>query len=81
MRPTNVALVEGEVVEEYFVNNYAQDNGDHEVHTRSCYWRHMGENMRSLGVFDKCQDAVKAAKYIFPQADGCKFCCPECHYS
>ncbi len=68
-------------MEEYFVNNYAQANGDHEVHKRSCYWRHLAENMRSLGVFDNCHEAVKAAKRIFPQADGCRFCCPECHTS
>lgn len=63
----------------YYVNKNAQSNGDHEVHKEDCYRLPEPENRLSLGYFTNCKDAVIAAKKIYPTADGCYYCSPECH--
>ncbi|MDD5185741.1 MAG: hypothetical protein PHS84_10830 [Paludibacter sp.] len=65
----------------YYVNKNEQPNGDHEVHTISCLYLPTTENRLSLGSFDNCADAVREAKRTFPKADGCFYCCKECHKS
>ena len=60
----------------YYVNNEAQDNGDHEVHSSGCAW--MPTNRKYLGEFSGCQGAVLEAKKTYRLADGCHWCCPEC---
>lgn len=64
----------------YYVNNNPQPaTGDHEVHVPDCRYFHMIKDRSRLGEFPSCQRAVAAAKEIYPTADGCAFCCPECH--
>ncbi|WP_315823479.1 hypothetical protein [Paraflavitalea speifideaquila] len=63
----------------YYVNNEAQSNGDHEVHIESCPYFPRMKNKRYLGEYDSCVEAVRAAKYIHHQANGCKTCCSLCH--
>lgn len=63
----------------YYVNKNAQDNGDHEVHTSSCSWMPLEHNRVYLGNFDSCRDAVRAAKKIYPQSNGCAYCSATCH--
>ena len=65
----------------YYVNKNEQSNGDHEVHTVSCTYLPNIENRLYLGYFDNCADAVKEAKKTYTKADGCFYCCKECHKS
>lgn len=61
----------------YYVNNNAQPNGDHEVHRDGC--NYMPANKTYLGVFNNCQDAVRAARAYYNQVNGCYFCSNACH--
>jgi len=61
----------------YYLNNNAQPNGDHEVHKEGCTW--MPGNRTYLGDFASCHGAVAEAKRRQPRADGCATCCPDCH--
>jgi hypothetical protein len=65
----------------YYVNMNAQENGDHEVHKEGCSHMPDPENQQYLGEFATCQDAVEEAKKSNPKADGCYYCCNECHTS
>ncbi len=63
----------------YYVNKNAQDNGDHEVHRQGCEWMPDISNRIYLGEFGNCKDAVKEAKKIYFQSNGCYYCSRECH--
>lgn len=61
----------------YYVNRDQQSNGDHEVHVDGC--EYMPLNRVYLGIFSNCRDAVREAKRLYGQTNGCYFCCHECH--
>jgi hypothetical protein len=63
----------------YYVNNKAQSNGDHEVHTESCTY--LPSDKKYLGEFSNCTDAVKEAKKTYSKSNGCKTCSNACHTS
>ena len=63
----------------YYVNNNAQDNGDHEVHKEGCYWLSLATDTTYLGEFYSCSGAVQKAKETFPSANGCAHCSSACH--
>lgn len=63
----------------YYVNNQAQSNGDHEVHTSTCSF--LPTDKKYLGVFSHCREAVLEAKKTYRQSNGCFFCSRECHTS
>jgi hypothetical protein len=63
----------------YYVNNNAQTNGDHEVHKEGCTY--MPNNKQSLGNHTTCHQAVTAAKQIYSRSNGCYWCSRECHTS
>ena len=63
----------------YYVNQNAQDNGDHEVHTGGCSHMPEEENQTYLGEFWTCTDAVEEAKKYYTQVNGCYYCSSECH--
>lgn len=63
----------------YIVNRNAQNNGQHEVHKETCNALPKLDNQIPLGSHDSCGPAVKKAKTLFPTADGCARCCPECN--
>ncbi|WP_125719972.1 hypothetical protein [Flavobacterium ustbae] len=65
----------------YYVNQNAQPNGDHEVHTESCIYLPSFLNRKYLGIFSNCKDAVAEAKKTYSKSNGCKTCCNECHTS
>lgn len=65
----------------YYINNNAQANGDHEVHTSDCSFLPGVENRVYLGSFTTCSDAVKEAKKHYPQSNGCYYCSRACHTS
>ncbi len=63
----------------YYVSNQAQPNGDHEVHADGC--RHLPKTtgIKHLGEYSTCFPAVVAAKSLYPQSNGCRHCCNQCH--
>lgn len=65
----------------YYVNENAQSDGYHEVHIddESCSAPPRLENRRALGWHVDCQSAVKEAKTIYSNSDGCAHCVPGCH--
>lgn len=63
----------------YYVNKNAQSNGDHEVHVQGCQFMPELQNRIYLGEYTSCHGAVAKAKTIYPQSNGCAFCCPECN--
>lgn len=68
-------------MKKYYVNDNAQANGDHEVHTPSILCSYMPDhaNRTYLGEFDTCKEAVREAKKKHDQVNGCYYCCNECH--
>lgn len=64
---------------DYWVNNNAQANGDHEVHESGCSY--MPGDRKYLGNFSNCRDAVAAAKRTYRQSNGCYWCSRACHTS
>ncbi len=66
----------------YYVNNNAQENGDHEVHKKGCSWLDLVVSKEYLGEFSSCHGAVaKAKRDHYAKSDGCAYCCPACHTS
>jgi len=65
----------------YIVNKNAQTNGDHEVHVITCERLPLKENRHHLGNFESCKEALVIAKGYNSEADGCAYCCHECHES
>ncbi len=63
----------------YYVNDNAQSNGDHEVHKEGCSYLAEIVSKTYLGDFSSCHDAVRKAKEIYRQSNGCYYCCYECH--
>jgi hypothetical protein len=66
----------------YCVNTKAQSNsGDHEVHdlasTKNCLPD--PTNRRDLGWHADCAGAVRGAKKIYSDVNGCYFCAIACH--
>jgi hypothetical protein len=62
---------------EYFIDRHAQPNGDHEVHRSGCSC--LPADRDSLGEHIDCHAALAAADGRYPQANGCFWCCRECH--
>ena len=47
---------------QYYVNDTAQPNGDHEVHVLGCYWLSIARSTTALGYHPSCSSAVVAAR-------------------
>jgi len=56
----------------YFINNHAQPNGDHEVHSVGC--RQMPPDKRYLGNFDSLPEAMMEARKEFWRSSHCVTC-------
>ena len=65
----------------YCVNNDTTHNPGyhHEVHTLKHAEELKISNKIILGSFDNCAEALKEARKLYANADGCKICCYECH--
>lgn len=63
----------------YYVNQNAQNNGDHEVHVTGCEWMPEPQNRIFLGDYSNCQAAVREAKKRYPQSNGCYYCSRPCN--
>lgn len=63
----------------YYVNDNAQANDDHEVHTGECSWLPDIANRTYLGFFNNGIEVVAKAKQQFPNwnINGCYYCSPE----
>lgn len=63
----------------YYVDDRAQANGDHEVHSSGC--RHLPALAHRvfLGNFGHCAEALREAGKVYPQANGCARCLRDCH--
>jgi hypothetical protein len=66
-------------MDHYYVNNNAQANGDHEVHKGTCAY--LPSDRRYLGLFSTCHEAVRQARAIYRQSNGCYWCSNACHTS
>ncbi len=62
-----------------YVNKNAQSTGEHEVHTTGCSYMPEPENRVYLGEFTNCGGAVRKAKNVYSNVDGCYYCSNECH--
>ena len=67
-------------MDSYYVNKNPQTTGEHEVHKEGCKFMPEERNKLYLGYFSNCRDAVKKAKEIYTDSDGCYYCIPDCHY-
>lgn len=65
----------------YYVHKKQDNHGDHEVHESDCSHIDNVENFIYLGSFDKCHEAVQAAKKYYSKVNGCIRCSRECHTS
>lgn len=63
----------------YYVNDNAQNTGEHEVHKEGCSYMPIQSNLKYLGDYSNCRDAVRKAKEYYASVDGCYYCCNECH--
>ena len=59
----------------YYVNNKAQANGVHKVHTEECMYSSSSISSVDYG----CDAAIRKAKTIYTQSNGCFYCCKACH--
>jgi hypothetical protein len=63
----------------YYVNKHGQSNGDHEVHVDGCSFLPNPEHKLYLGDYSSCFPAVAKAITIYPQSNGCYYCCRPCN--
>ena len=62
----------------YYVNDNTTKPGDnHEVHRADCAWMPEAGSRTELGKFRSARGAVRAAKKVYADADGCAHCCTE----
>ncbi|MDD2445329.1 MAG: hypothetical protein PHX09_00760 [Clostridia bacterium] len=68
-------------MQNYCVNRNDEKNPgkDHEVHTVEHAKELKISDYKELGCFSSCHEAVRKAKELYSDADGCKICCPQCH--
>lgn len=59
----------------FFINNFAQANGSHEVHLLGC--TRMPPDKRYLGNFYSVSEALIEARKEFWQSGGCERCARE----
>lgn len=64
----------------YYVNDNPQPvSRDHEVHKDGCSWLALIVSKTYLGMYDNCRDAVRKARTIYTDSNGCAYCSPTCH--
>jgi hypothetical protein len=59
----------------FFINNFSQPDGSHEVHLVGC--KRMPPDKRYLGNFDTVAEALIEARKEFWQSSGCERCARE----
>ena len=61
----------------YYVSHREEENGDHEVHAQHC--EQLPTDLQYLGNFATCGEAVKRARELYRQVNGCASCSGACH--
>ena len=64
-------------MDHYYVNDRAQDTGEHEVHKAGC--KFFPDSTTDLGKHANCHGAIEKAKEIYSNVDGCYYCSRDCH--
>lgn len=65
----------------YYVSKNAYSNGEHEIHSDVCLIKLQPENRIYLDDYESCDQAVMQAKLSYHKANGCLYCCTQCHTS
>ena len=64
----------------FLVNKVKRDGKYHEVHESYCTHRPESQNQHSLGSHATCRGALQQAERDgYKPADGCYYCCQDCH--
>ena len=63
----------------YHVHIKKMASGDHEVHVEGCVWCPPKKQLHTVGKFENSDKAMKSAKKIYPEANGCHLCMSK-HY-
>jgi len=63
----------------YYVNDNDQPSGEHEVHAEWCKYVPQIYSKTYLGVFADSHAAVRQARTVYVNVDGCANCCPLSH--
>ncbi|MCK9393251.1 MAG: hypothetical protein WCX30_02435 [Candidatus Paceibacterota bacterium] len=63
----------------YYIDIKAQPNGDYEIHTKECTHLPIHKNIKYLGEFPNCKEALREAKKYYTEANGCYYCSSDCH--
>jgi hypothetical protein len=63
----------------YFVCRSEHENGDHVVHVDGCSSIDDSSDMIDIGMHDTCEAALREAKQLFDQCNGCFDCCRTIH--
>ena len=68
-------------MKKYYLNTNRQSGYgyNHEVHKDGCPWMPSTWNRLYLGSFSSEEEALRAAKRHYADADGCVHCCPSIH--
>lgn len=61
----------------YYVNDNAQNTGEHEVHLSTCTF--LPSYRSFLGEHASCWGAIVEARKIYSNVDGCFWCSNACH--
>lgn len=77
-RLVHVSVEEG-FTQRYFVATRAKDNGDYEVHKSGCRFLPGERRRQYIGSFDSGFHALREARQLYVQSNGCASCLPECH--
>ena len=64
----------------YYVKKAPEGDGTHEVHSFRCIFLPRAKSeCIALGSFERCAEAVEAARVHFETASGCFFCIHDYH--
>lgn len=63
----------------FYINRNSQVTGEFEVHREDCTYMFFIEDALCLGEFSSCEEAMSVARRLYPNVDGCAFCCRRCH--
>ncbi|EHF3470693.1 TPA: hypothetical protein SMP82_001354 [Proteus mirabilis] len=65
---------------DYYINTLIDDKGYYVIHQYGCEHMPITLNRMFLGNFYDCFSAMRVAiEYSYPKANGCYWCCRECH--
>ena len=61
----------------YRIHTTKMASGDHEVHMDNCVWCPSDDQLQDVGDFENSDKAMKSAKKLYPDANGCHHCMPK----